>query len=93
MIKIILHLIKFTIIGCLIVFGLGFYNKSNPVYLQNIVFWLLVFIPCVGAYESIFSMVVKKVFTKYIEKQNTSEKMEKTFQEKLDEKLNQTKKL
>lgn len=97
MVQIILHLIKFTIIGCLIVFGLSFYDSSSPIYLQNIIFWALVFVPCVGAYESLFSMIIKASFKKFIDKHNLSESIEKkpkkTFQQKLDEKINQSKKL
>ncbi|MES2796674.1 MAG: hypothetical protein V4683_11940 [Bacteroidota bacterium] len=90
MIKIVIHTIKFIIIGLIIAFGLSFYDKLNPIYLQNIVFWILVFIPCVGAYESIFSRLMKKAFAKYIQENKASKKpSEKTFQEKLSEKINQ----
>lgn len=92
MIKIVIHAIKLIIIGLIIAFGLSFYEKLNPIYLQNIIFWILVFIPCVGAYENIFSMLIKKFCAKYIKENNLLEKPnKKTFQEKMDEKLNQTK--
>jgi len=74
-----------------IVFGLEFYDQSKPIYLQSIVFWILVFIPCTGAYEYFWVIIIKKVFAKYIDKQNAPEKPKKRFQDKLDEIMNQTK--
>ena len=79
MIKIIIHLIKFTIIGCLIILGLSFYDKESPIYLQNIIFWILVFIPCVGSYESVISSLINK----HIKKEDV---INKTFQEKINKK-------
>jgi hypothetical protein len=84
MIQLIIQVFKFAFIGYLIIFGMSYYDNSKPIYLQNILFWIFVFIPCVGAYEGFLSFIVKKWASKQVAK---DDKVKKTFSEKLAEKI------
>jgi GT2 family glycosyltransferase len=87
-VRIITHFVKFVLIGYLILFGASNFDESKPIYLQNILFWLLIFLPCIGAYEYIISSTLKKVFSKEIEQ---SKKPKETFKEKLEKLMNESK--
>lgn len=89
MTKLIGHSIKFILIGYIIYFGLGFYEIGKPFYLQSFVFCILILIPLAGSYEHIISKMLLILFPqlkKEVEKQKT-----KSFNEKLQEKINEDK--
>lgn len=86
MTKLIAVFVKLALLAFLINFGLSFHEKSEPIYLQNIIFWILIIIPCVISYESFLSYLIKK-FTK--EEKNTETKVKKTFEERIQEKADE----
>lgn len=56
-IRLLAFIIKMAIVYCLVIFGMGFYDKNLPLYIQNPIVWILVYLPVAMGYESLVNVL------------------------------------